>query len=41
MTLEAGTQILQRRVRETESDLDGLEDLARREGIPPGTLRGD
>ena len=41
ITLEAGIEILQRRVREAQSDLDALEDLARHNGIPPGTLRGD
>jgi phage host-nuclease inhibitor protein Gam len=41
ITLEAGIEILQRRVREAQSELDALEDLARHNGIPPGTLRGD
>jgi len=40
ITPEAGIEILQQRVHDTESDLDALEDLARRDGIPPGTLRG-
>jgi phage host-nuclease inhibitor protein Gam len=40
ITLEAGIEILQRRVREIQSELDALEDLARHNGIPPGTLRG-
>jgi hypothetical protein len=37
---EAGIEILQERVNETESELDALQDLARRNDIPPGTLRG-
>jgi hypothetical protein len=40
ITPEAGMEILQRRVSETQSELDALEDLARRNGIEPGTLRG-
>src|SRR5690348_5759339 len=40
ITREATIEILQKRVRETQSDLDALEDLARRNGIPPGILRG-
>jgi len=40
ITPEAGIKILQNRVNETESELDTLEDLARRNDIPPGTLRG-
>jgi hypothetical protein len=40
MTPEAGIDILQQRVSETQSELDALEDLARRNGIEPGTLRG-
>jgi predicted Zn-dependent protease len=40
ITPEAGIEILQRRVSETESDLDALEDLARHNDIPPGVLRG-
>ena len=40
ITPDAGIEILRRRVQDTESDLDALEDLARRNGIPPGTLRG-
>jgi hypothetical protein len=39
-TPEAGTDILQQRVSETQSQLDDLEDLARRNDIEPGTLRG-
>ncbi len=40
ITPEAGIKILQERVSETQSELDALEDLARRNDIPPGTLRG-
>ena len=40
ITPEAGIEILQQRVSETQSELDALEDLARRNHIPPGTLRG-
>ena len=39
-TPEAGIEILQEHVNETQSELDALEDLARRNDIPPGTLRG-
>jgi hypothetical protein len=40
ITPEATIEILQNRVRETQSQLDALEDLARHNGIPPGILRG-
>jgi hypothetical protein len=40
ITPEAGVEILQQRVNETQSELDAWEDLARRNDIPPGTLRG-
>jgi hypothetical protein len=40
ITPEAGIEILQQRVSETQSKLDTLEDLARRNDIAPGTLRG-
>jgi hypothetical protein len=40
ITPEAGIEILQQRVTETQSQLDDLEDLARRNEIEPGTLRG-
>jgi len=40
ITLEDGIEILQQRVNETQMALDNLEDLARRNDIPPGTLRG-
>lgn len=39
ITPEATIEILQNRIRETKSRLDALEDLARREGVPPGVLR--
>ena len=40
ITPEAGIEILQQRVNEAQTELDALEDLARRNGVPPGTLRG-
>ncbi len=40
ITPQAGIEILQQRVNETQTELDALEDLARRNDIPPGTLRG-
>jgi hypothetical protein len=40
ITPEAGIEILQRRVNEAQAELDALEDLARRNDIPPGTQRG-
>jgi len=40
ITPQAGIEILQQRVSETETQLDGLEDLARRNYMPPGLLRG-
>jgi hypothetical protein len=40
ITPESGIEILQQRVTETESELEDLEDLARRNGIEPGVLRG-
>lgn len=40
ITPEAGIEILQQRVSETQSELDALEDLARHNDIPPGILRG-
>jgi hypothetical protein len=39
ITPEAGIEILSQRVDEAQAALDALEDLARRNGIPPGTLR--
>lgn len=40
MTTQAGIEILRQRVSETQTELDALEDLARRNDVPPGTLRG-
>jgi len=40
ITPEAGIEILQQRVNETQTELDALEDLARRNDMSPGTLRG-
>lgn len=40
VTPEAGVEILQQRLNETQAKLDDLEDLARRNDIEPGTLRG-
>jgi hypothetical protein len=40
ITPEAGIEILHQRLNETQAELDGLEDLARRNDIPPGILRG-
>ena len=40
ITPEAGIEILQRRLSEAQAQLDVLEDLARRNDISPGTLRG-
>ncbi len=40
ITPQAGIEILQQRVRTRESELGALEDLARHNGIAPGTLRG-
>jgi hypothetical protein len=39
ITPEATIDILQNRVRETQSELDALEDLARHNDIPPRILR--
>jgi hypothetical protein len=41
ITPDAGIEILQRRLHETQSEIDALENLARNNGIPPGTLRGE
>jgi hypothetical protein len=41
ITPEAGIEFLQQRLNETQTELDALEDLARRNDIPPGTLRGE
>ena len=40
ITPEAGIEILQQRVNEARTELDALEDLARRNDIPSGVLRG-
>ncbi len=40
ITLEDGIDLLEWRVQETQAAFDDLEDLARRNDIPPGTLRG-
>jgi len=40
ITPEAGIEILERRVKEAQTELDALEELARSNDIPPGTLRG-
>ena len=40
ITPDAGIEILQQRVNQTQMELDALEDLARRNDIPSGTLRG-
>ena len=40
ITLEAGIEILQQRMSKTQSELDALQELARHNDIPPGTLRG-
>jgi hypothetical protein len=41
ITPGASIEILQQRVNETQGELDALDDLARRHGIAPGTLRGE
>src|SRR6266404_6092042 len=40
ITPEAGIEILRQRAKETQTELDALDDLARRNSIPPGALRG-
>jgi hypothetical protein len=40
ITPQAGIEILQGRVRDEQVALGALEDLARRDDIPPGELRG-
>jgi hypothetical protein len=40
ITPEAGIEILQRRISKAQARLDDLEDLARRNDIEPGVLRG-
>jgi hypothetical protein len=39
-TPEEGIEILERHVDEVQTEINELEDLARRHDIPPGTLRG-
>jgi hypothetical protein len=39
ITPEAGIEILRQRVNEAQAELETLQDLARRNDIPPGTLR--
>ena len=41
ITPETGLQILQQRLSKTQSELDALEDLARRNDVPPGALRAE
>jgi hypothetical protein len=40
ITPESGIEILQQSVNEAQAELDALEDLARRNDIQPGALRG-
>ena len=40
ITTEAGIENLQARLQEAQVQLDALADLAQRNGIPPGVLRG-
>ena len=40
ITPEAGIEILERRVHELASQIDALEELARRNAFPPGLTRG-
>jgi hypothetical protein len=40
ITPEAGIEFLQQRLSEAQAQFDALEDLSRRNDIPPGTLRG-
>ena len=40
ITPEVGIEILERHVDEVQTEINDLEDLARRHDIPPGTLRG-
>jgi hypothetical protein len=40
ITPESGIEILQQGVNEAQAELDALEDLARRNDIQPGALRG-
>jgi hypothetical protein len=40
ITPDAGIEILQQQVNQAQTELDALKDLAHRNGIPPGVLRG-
>lgn len=40
ITPEAGIEVLQQRVDQAQTEVEALEDLARRNDIPPGALRG-
>ena len=40
ITPAVGIEILERHVSEVQTEINDLEDLARRHDIPPGTLRG-
>jgi hypothetical protein len=40
ITPEVGIEILERQISEVQTEINALEDLARRHDIPPGTLRG-
>jgi hypothetical protein len=40
LTPEEGVEILERHVTEVQTEINDLEDLARRNDIPPGALRG-
>jgi hypothetical protein len=40
ITPQVGIEILQQNVQEMRTKLEGLEELARHHGIPPGTVRG-
>ena len=40
ITPESGIEFLQQRENEAQTELDALEDLARRNNIEPGALRG-
>jgi hypothetical protein len=40
ITPELGIEILERHANEVQTEINALEDLARRHDIPPGTLRG-
>jgi hypothetical protein len=39
LTPYATVQILQNRIAQTETQIDDLQDLARRNGIPPAAVR--